>query len=161
MNTPARLTLVAILLLFSWKGVNVEYPWPPQDVAETLVEKPDAEDIKWASAVRQIAAGMLPADRIYLSSLYEAMRFVISRDAGRSDPILKTTDDFVAFHSSALRLAIDKKKVGKYPGLDAAIDTVFLNAVGADQRAVDADAYDGLMRACGVLAWTFGMGNDG
>lgn len=156
----ARYALVVILLFFSWKGVDLDLSWPPEDTAAVATPKPSAEYLEWASQVRPIAANMLPKDRLYLSSLYDAMAFILLRDFDRDAPIVRTTDDFVAFHSGSLRLAVDRASVGKYPGLAEAIDQTFVAALGADQQALDKPLRERLVAACGALAWTFGIGKD-
>lgn len=156
----ARYALVVILLFFSWKGVTLDLTWPPEDTARIATPKPNAEFLEWASPVRSIAPKMLPGDRLYLASLYDAMAFILLRDFDRDKPIIRTTDDFITFHSGSLRLAVDKASVGKYPGLAEAIDQTFVAAVGADQQALDKPTQERLVAACGALAWTFGIGKD-
>lgn len=158
--TYARYALVVILLFFSWKGVNLDLSWPPEQAQDIDTPKPSVECLEWAAQVRPVAARMLPKDRLYLSSLYDAMAFILLRDFYRDDPILKTTDDFISFHSGTLRLAIDKASVGKYPGLAEAIDQTFVAAIGVDQQKIDKAMQEKLVAACGSLAWTFGIGKD-
>jgi hypothetical protein len=159
MKTYARWAVVLVLLFFSWKGVSLDVNWPPKG-EEVSSPKPAQEFLAWAAPVKRIAPGMLPADRVYLSNLYEAMAFILLRDFDRDQPIIKTTDDFVAFHAGTLRLAIDKASVGKYPGLAEAIDQTFLSALGADQKVLDEASRPRLVAACGALSWTFGIGRD-
>lgn len=160
MSIYARFAMVAVLLFFSWKGVDLDMSWPPDGSTSIATPKPGSEFLEWASPVRGIAAKMLPADRVYLSNLYDAMAFILLRDFDREKPIIATTDDFVTFHSGSLMLAIDKASVGKYPGLAEAIDATFMSAIGADQRRIDKDVQKKLISACGSLAWTFGIGKD-
>lgn len=161
MNNFARSAIVVVLLFFSWKGAKIDLNWPPADVAEVVsVQRPSEDALAWAAPVREIAKGMLPTDRIYLASLYEAIAFILKRDFTRDDPVIKTTDDFVAFHSASLRLGIDKKSVGKYPGLAEAIDKTFLNAIGADQRALDPAIAGKLVAASEALSYILGIGKD-
>jgi hypothetical protein len=88
------------------------------------------------------------------------MAYVLIRDGEREKPIVGSNDQFAAFHAGTLRLAIDKAAVGKYPGLAEAIDNVFVNAIGADVRELSVEDRRGLIAACGVLSWSFGMGRD-
>jgi|688.fasta_scaffold292601_2 hypothetical protein len=159
MNSHMRWIVVLTLLFFCWKGVDLDLPWPPRD-QEVSTPRPAQEFLEWSAQVRPIAAKMLPTDRVYLSNLYEAMSFILLRDFDRDQPIIKTTDDFVAFHAGTLRLAIDKASVGKYSGLAEAIDQTFLAALGADQKALDDETKPRLIAACGALSWTFGIGKD-
>jgi hypothetical protein len=117
--------------------------------------------LEWAEPLKPILPTMLVKDREYLASFYDALSFVLIRDAGRGTPIVKTTGDFVVFHAGSLQLAIDKGAVGKYPGLGEAIDQTFVNALGADQRALSADDRTKLTAACSVLAYALKVGNDG
>jgi hypothetical protein len=160
MSNYARYALVVVLLFFSWKGVSLDFSWPPQDASAVSTPKPSAEYLEWANHVRPIAAGMLPSDRIYLSNLYEAMSFILLRDFERDTPIIASTGDFVTFHTGSLKLAIDKASVGKYPGLAEAIDKTFVNAVGADQQKLDQALQKKLIAACAALSWTLGIGTD-
>jgi hypothetical protein len=157
MSKYARWIAVVVLLFFSWKGVDLDLPWQSHEVASP---RPSEEAIGWVAGVKPIAAKMMPSDRVYLSSLYEAMAFILLRDFERDQPVIKTTDDFIAFHSGTLRLAIDKENVGKYPGLAEAIDEAFLRALGADQKAIEGEVRPRLVAACGALAWTLRVGKD-
>lgn len=156
----ARYALVVILLFFSWKGVDLDLSWPPSDEPAVSTPRPSQEYLDWAKSVKPIAAKMLPKDRLYLSSFYEAMAFILLRDFDRDKPIVATTDDFVTFHSGSLRLAIDKASVGKYPGLAEAIDETFMAALGPDQKALDDALESRLVAACGALAWVMDIHGD-
>jgi hypothetical protein len=83
------------------------------------------------------------------------MAFVLLRDGDRDKPIIGNTDQFAVFHAGTLNLAIEKANVGKYPGLDRAIDMTFFNAAGAESAVIDADRRTKLVAACGVLSWVF------
>ena len=65
-----------------------------------------------------------------------------------------------AFHAGTLNLAIKRANVGKYAGLGEAIDQVFMQAVGPDQKKVAENTRARLVAACGTLAWTFQVGRD-
>lgn len=148
-----RHAVAVILLVFAWKGSTISLEWP-QPLASVTTPRPDASLIIWAQPLRGVLPKMLPADREYLARFYDAMAFVLLRDGDREEPILKTTDDFVVFHGGSLGMAIDREKVGKYDGLDAAIDETFVNACGADAAAITPELRKRLVSACGVLAWT-------
>lgn len=159
-STALRLSVAAVILAFAWKGSVLDVVWPPPPATVIDGPAPDARLLKWAEGVVPIAKTMLPVDRIYLSNLYDAMSFVLLRDGQRDAPIVSTTEKFAKFHSGSLRLAIDKESVGKYPGLDAAIDEVFAQAGGPEVKAIDQDTRDALIAACQVLSWTFGIHRD-
>lgn len=157
MSPALRYTVAAVLLLFAWKGHELSLSWPPTPSAEVKSPQPSPEVMALAAPVREYLPRMLPKDRIYLAHFYDAMAFVLLRDADRGEPIISDTDKFVAFHGSSLRLAIDKADVGKYGDLGSAIDRVFVAAAGADARKIDAELRENIVAACGALSWTFSI----
>lgn len=162
MKIEVRHIVAAVLLLFAWKGSELDLSWPPAPNTTIAAPTPAKEFRQWADPVKALVPKMLPADRIYLAHLYDAMAFVLLRDRDRETPIIGTTEAFANFHGGTLDLAIDKAKVGRYPGLAEAIDQTFLTAVGTDEpRALTADEKQRLIVACGVLSYTFGIGRDG
>lgn len=156
-----RHIVAVVLLVFAWKGSALDLKWPPAPHTTIKVPRPDAEILAWAEPLRPILPKMLVKDREYLANFYDAMEFVLLRDAGRDKPIVVSTDSFASFQAGSLQMAIDKEAVGKYPGLGAAIDQTFVNAIGADIRPLDKDTRTRLTAACGVLACTFKVGSDG
>lgn len=169
MKIEARHIVAALLLWFAWKGNTLDLSWPPAGMERIVSPKvtPSEEHAKWCQGVQKIAATMIPPDRIYLSHLYDAMAFVLLRDFDRTDPIVTTTDSFSSFHGGTLALAIDKAKVGKYPGLDKAIDAAFFAALGVsdpsagiESKALTKEEKQRLVAACGVLSYTFEIGRD-
>jgi hypothetical protein len=157
MTVPMRFIVAAVVLFFAWKGSVLDISWPPAPVAAITVPKPDPEILKWADQLQPLLPRMLPADRAYLSSFYDAMAYVLMRDGDRDKPIVGDTEQFAMFHAGSLQLAIEKANVGKYPGLDRAIDTTFFNAAGADSTPIDKDRRSRLVAACGVLSWAFAI----
>lgn len=155
MKIDARWLVAIVIVWFSWKGADLSMHWTPGD----RPEKPAAEALALGEPLRPILPKMIVKDRQYLSSLYEAMAFILTTDGQREKPIIADTAKFVQFHAATLNLAIKKENVGKYDGLGEAIDAVFLKAVGADQKALDAAARKKLIDACGVLAWAFAVGD--
>lgn len=155
--------MAGVLLVFAWRGGELGMKWPqlPQPAVATVAEKPSQEQFAWAADLKAILPKMLPGDREYLSAFYDATRFVLTQDGERSTPIIGDTDKFTVFHAGSLQLAIQKKNVGKYPGLDKAIDAVFFSAAGADVRAIDKDTRAKLIAACNVLTYVFKVGTDG
>ena len=157
MSPFVRWIVVALLLLFSWKGSVLQIEWPPACMKNVDTPKPPAEFIAEASDVAKIVPRMLPGDRQHLSAFYDAMACVLVNDGERADPIVSTTAKFAAFHAGSLNLAIQKKKVGVYPGLDKAIDATLLRFAGADESAVDTEKRNKLIAACSVLSWVFAI----
>lgn len=155
-----RYILAAVLIVFAWKGSDLSLYWPPATHAEIKTPQPDPELMRWAAPLRGVLPKMLPDDRKYLAAFYDAMAFVIIRDGERELPIIGSTEQFANFHAGSLRLAIDKDKVGKYPGLAEAIDETFVNANGPEVKKIDADTRARLVSACGVLAYSFGIHRD-
>lgn len=160
MKINARWIVAAVLLFFAWKGSDLSMYWPPAPAKTLKSPKPDAELLKWAAPLKPILPKMLPHDRQYLAAMYDAMAFVLSRDAAREVPIIDTTEQLASFHGGSLRLTIDKANVGKYPGLAEAIDETFVNACGADVQKMDARLRSRAVAVCGVLAWTLSVGSD-
>jgi hypothetical protein len=159
----ARVIVGICLLMFSWKGSEMSLPWPPAGVEKVVTPAPSAEMRAWAADVQKITPKMLPADRVYLAQFYEAMGTILTRDKNHAEgPIIKTTEQFAAFHDNSLRLAIEQSKIGIYPGLDLALDAAFLAAIGTDDpRALTDAERDRMIACCGVLTYTLGIGSDG
>lgn len=155
-----RYIVAAILLVFAWKGSDLSLYWPPAPYAEIKTPQPSPELMRWAAPLRSVLPKMLPDDRKYLATFYDAMAFVLIRDGEREMPIVGSTEQFANFHAGSLRLAIDKDNVGKYPGLAEAIDETFVNANGPEVKKIDADTRARLVSACGVLAYSFGIHRD-
>ena len=160
MRIPVRFIVAAVLLVFAWKGSELTTIWPPAPLTTVDTPKPSPELLKLAEPLKPILPRMLPKDRQYLATLYDAMVYVLIRDGEREKPIIGSNDQFAAFHAGTLNLAIDKAAVGKYPGLAEAVDNVYVNALGADVRELTVDDRRALIAACGVLSWSFGMGRD-
>jgi len=157
---PVRFIVAAVLLVFAWKGSELTTIWPPAPLTAVDTPKPSPDLLKLAEPLKPILSKMLPKDRQYLATLYDAMAYVLIRDGEREKPIIGSNDQFAAFHAGTLKLAVDKSAVGKYPGLAEAIDNVYVNALGADVRELSVDDRRALIAACGVLSWSFGMGRD-
>jgi hypothetical protein len=161
---PARFVVAAALILFAWKGGSVGVVWPPVSPSGPVspnAPAPDPALLKWAEPLRKHLPTMLPADREYYSRFYDALSFVLLRNSKLEKPVIKTTSDFEAFHASSLQMSIDKASVGKYPGLDAAIDEVFVTAAGPEVKPVTPDVGAKLIAASQVISWVFGIrGNE-
>ena len=162
MSLKWRVVVAVVLLVFAWKGSSLKIEWPPAGGGTSVtIPRPDGVILEWAVPLKPILPTMLAKDREYLANFYDALSFVLIRDSKRDTPIVKTTGDFVVFHAGSLQAAIDKEAVGQYPGLGEAIDQTFVNALGADQRALSADDRTKLTAACTVLAYALKVGNDG
>lgn len=160
MKIPARYIVAGVLLMFAWKGADVSLEWPLPGLDNVAAPQPDPAILAWAEPLKPILPKMLPADRKYLANFYDACAYIVLHDGDRDVPIIGTTDQFVIFHSGSLRTAIEKAKVGRYPGLGEAIDQTFVNAMGADPKKLDAASRSRLVAACGVLSWAFRIGHE-
>ena len=151
--TAMRLIMSAVLLYFAWGGGSIEIEWPIPGSADAIV--PTKQEKEWVEPLVSFAPKLLPADRIYLSALYDAMAGVVERDGRRDEPILDTTEKFAFFHKQTLNFAIDKKDVGKVPGLGEAIDEVFVNAAGVEVAPITGQKRIDLENACNAISWVF------
>lgn len=87
-------------------------------VSRPAADGPVANALKSASS----------SDRARVASIYKALADVTQRDRGQQ---ITTLGQWRAVHASALRLAAGGTDlVGKYPGLDVAVDTVLRAKVG-------------------------------
>lgn len=74
-------------------------------------------------------------DRAKLASVYRALADVMARDSGR---LIATTAVWRSIYSDALRLAVGGTDlVGKYPGLDAAVEKVLAESYPLENVAID------------------------
>jgi hypothetical protein len=72
---------------------------------------------------------------------------VITRDNGQ---LVNNTERLAVLQANTLKLAVDQ--VGKYPGLDKAIEAVFASAVGTDDVVtVTPEIATKLSAACAVI----------
>lgn len=186
MNSLARGLIVMLVLFVVWraeidaaiKALQAVTPPAPQPAAPSLPGAASTNARAWVSAVP--ANAMLPADRIFVGNFYESLGYVLGNEAEKEAQVLDTTVKFRRGHSLALDLAIEKAKVGKYPGLGEAIDRAFALAVVdfpaadiGDEAAVAKAIADGLtprpvtkaLRArlidcCAALRWKLGINGE-
>lgn len=170
-----RVVAVSIVLLFLWRDNVAKFVYPRDVPATPGVSVPDALG---KSLVAEIPVnGILPADRLYYSAFYDSLGAVLGMDGQRETHIIDTTEKFRRFHSGSLDLSIEKKSVGKYPGLGESIDRVFaLAAAGVDPAGLRTPAdvekamadgltprpmtnalRDRLRAASAALAWKFAI----
>lgn len=159
MTIPWRFVVASVLVWFSWQGATLPLNWPPTAV-EVVTPPPSDEAREWVADVK--VADILPKDRIYLAGFYSAIGYVMARDEDLDPQIVTTNEKFSHLHAGSLRFAIDRKEVGKYPGLGAAIDEVFAEAAGEDVAPMTDDMRERIIDACDALAWKFEInGEDG
>ena len=99
-----------------------------------------------ADALRSATA----ADRDAIASVYRSLGDITKRDAGKQ---IKTTGVWRSVHASVLRLAFGGTPlVGKYPGLDIAVDKVFTASVPLDNVALTPEIITSLSAGCQKVA---------
>lgn len=124
MGTKNILLIIAVLYL--------GYTFLPQPVQKT---GPVAEALSSATA----------KDKQIISNLYAAIADVTKRDNGE---LIPTMSDWRRFHEDSLELSVGKTNiVGKYPGLDTAIEAVFSKHLTLDNVAT-ATVVDDIVAAC-------------
>lgn len=90
------------------------------------------------------------SDRARVASVYRALADVTGRDAGQQ---ISSLAAWRSIHASSLRLAAGGTSlVGKYPGLDVAVDKVLRDALGAaekiDNEAMSGELVEKLVAGC-------------
>jgi hypothetical protein len=119
--------LAGLLLLGSFmfpNGIKLpSVPTPPVVVVPPVVVPVDPVDDK----IVELLAGADAQDKARIVSVYTGLQTVLARDAGK---LVNTTEKWATVQANTLKLAIDTP--GKYPGLDAAIEAVFVRLVGTD-----------------------------
>lgn len=135
----AAVGLVLFAVAFP-NGISVPFiPTRPDVVvpADVISANPDA-------AIVSALNGASAADRGRIVGVYTGLRTVLRRDKGER---VSNTEKLAELHANTLQLAIDS--VGKYPGLDVAIDNVFKTIVGTDDVvATSPDILAKLVKAC-------------
>lgn len=121
-------------LVSAIRAVETVGPQPPA-VVSPQAPAASADALEWASELP--VKLMEPADRRYVADFYTSLAGVLGNDGDRDAPRLDTTEKFRRAHSAALDMAIERAKVGKYPGLDKSLDRAFALAI-AGLPAVDA-----------------------
>lgn len=97
-----------------------------------------------------LLAAATPEERARVVSVYTGFARVLKRD-GETDRIVVTTGKFADLQAKLLTLAIEQP--GKYPGLDKAIDDVFLAFIGTrDEVSVTDNVRENLITACQKIA---------
>ena len=140
-----KLVLVAgILLLLSFVFPNgVKLPSPP-----TPVVVPVSPDVEADATIAKLLSNATAEDKARVASIYDGVAYVLTRDAGKR---LNTTEKWAEFQANTLQLAVEQ--VGKYPGLDVAIEAVFARSVGTDDVVpATPETQQKLLKACEIIA---------
>jgi len=133
--------LIAVsLVLFSFAFPNgVLLPSRPAVVQPEDVITAFPDDVI-VSLLRKAPA----TDRARIVGVYSGLRTVLMRDKGVR---VSNTEKLAELQANTLQLAINE--VGKYPGLDVAIDNVFKKVVGTDDVvAATPQIVSNLVKAC-------------
>lgn len=100
----------------------------------------------------EILSAATPEERGRVHDVYTGLGAVLKRDDGAKMPQrITSTEKWAELQEHTLNLAIDTP--GKYPGLDQAIEAVFLAAVGTDDVvSATPDVRAKLIDACEKIA---------
>lgn len=135
--------VAGVILLLSFVFPN-GVPLPVVKPAVDVVEPSATADAEIASLLRNADA----ADKGRVRSIYSGLAAVLRRDA--TVKRLRNTEQWAEVQAATLDLAVEQ--VGKYPGLDVAINNVFLRVVGTDDVMPANDVIRGkLIEACDVI----------
>jgi hypothetical protein len=134
--------LFGLLLLLSFI-VPTDKLFKPVTVVPVTPATPSVTDAR----IVEVLAKATDADRANIGGIYTGLKTVITRDGGQS---VNNTERWSVLQARTLQLAVEQ--VGKYPGLDKAIEAVFLAEVGADDVVpVTPDTVAKLVKACDVI----------
>jgi hypothetical protein len=138
----ALLWLAAALL-----AVSIVFPNGPKLGKPVAPVAPVTEHDTDAAIVKLLATAD-SADKARINGIYTALVAVLKKDAGKR---ITTTEQWADLQANTLQLAIDTP--GKYPGLDTAIEAVFLAKLGTDDvLSVTPDTQAKLIDACETIA---------
>lgn len=137
--------LFGILLALSFvvpdKVFKPAPPAPPATPAVPAVAVPTDTNIV------SVLANATAEDRANIVGIYTGLKTVILRDKGE---FVNNTDRWSVLQANTLKLAVDQ--VGKYPGLDRAIESVFMAEVGTDDvTSMTPDTITRVVKACDVI----------
>jgi hypothetical protein len=122
-NSGGVLVVLAGILL----AVSLLFPNGPTVVRPTVSPSAPVTPQATDSEIVKLLAEADAADKLRIRDVYSALSVILKRDAGTR---VTTTEQWADLQANTLRLAIDQP--GKYPGLDRAIEAVFLAKVGTD-----------------------------
>jgi hypothetical protein len=111
---------LVLLASFAEPYIRGTYQQAPVVVEDSSTDKTDP-------TIQKLLADAAAADKADVRGIYKALRAVVNRDAGKR---VVTTEQWSDLQENTLQLAITQ--VNKYPGLDEAIEQVFLTTLGTD-----------------------------
>lgn len=138
----AGLLLVVALLFPNGVTFKQQPVTPPAPVVE-----PHSVD----AAIVKLLEKADAADKLRIVDVYTALSAVLARDLAKPPARITTTEQWAELQANTLQLAIDQP--GRYPGLDKAIEAVFLAKLGTDDVLPGtADTQAKLIDACDTIA---------
>lgn len=136
--------LLAVSFLFP-NGLN--FPVTPVTPVPAPEPAPVAPVVDVDAKIVELLANADAADKARIVSVYSGLETVLTRDNGKR---INTTEKWSELQARTLEMAIEQ--VGKYPGLDAAIENVFLTVVGTDDVLPNnGDTQMKLIKACKLI----------
>jgi hypothetical protein len=133
--------LLAASIVFP-NGLKLGKPAAP--VAPVAEHATDAEIVR-------VLAEATAADKANVNGIYTALATILRRDIAKPPMRITTTEKWADLQANTLQLAIEQ--VGKYPGLDKAIEAVFLAKVGTDDVVQGSpETHAKLIDACETIA---------
>lgn len=134
--------LLAVSFLFP-NGIDLSRPVPeptPSPAPVVPVVETDAKLV-------ELLANADAADKQRIVDVYSALSTILTRDDGKR---INNTEKWAELQGRTLDMAIDQ--VGKYPGLDVAIENVFLSVMGTDDVLPNnGETQMKLIRACKII----------
>lgn len=131
-------------------AVSIVFPNGPKLGKPVAPVAPVAEHDTNAEIVRVLAAATA-ADKANVNGIYTALATILRRDIAKPPARITTTEQWADLQANTLQLAIEQ--VGKYPGLDKAIEAVFLAKLGTDDVLPGTpDTQAKLIDACETIA---------
>jgi hypothetical protein len=143
-NSGSVLVVLAGLLL----AVSLLFPNGPSVVRPAVVPSTPAVPQAVDAEIVKLLSGASSADKARVHGIYTALAAVLKKDAGKR---ITTTEQWADLQANTLQLAVDTP--GKYPGLDTAIEAVFLAKLGTDDVLPGTpDTQGKLIDACETIA---------
>jgi hypothetical protein len=136
--------ILAAAFLFP-NGIDLARPVDP--VPAPAPAPVPAPTVETDAKIVELLAAAAPEDKSRIVDVYTAMAVILKRDDGK---LVNTTEKWATFQTNTLTLAIDQP--GKYPGLDVAIEAVFLRVVGTDDVLPNnGETQMKLIKACDII----------
>lgn len=134
--------LLAVSFLFP-NGIDLSRPAPEP----TPVPAPVVPVVETDAKLVELLANADAADKQRIVDVYSALSTILTRDDGKR---INNTEKWAELQGRTLDMAIDQ--VGKYPGLDVAIENVFLSVMGTDDVLPNnGETQMKLIRACKII----------